>query len=475
MNRAGKSDRVGYLLMLGCLWVVWVGCGHQSDSVEAVRQRSQAASGLEIPKQPLAKPVASDIPESDWSGWLGPNLDATTTDPETVLAMEHCQAMDVCWEAKLGLGYSSPVVHHDHVFVQDRVGDNERVQAFHLGTGQRVWATQNPATFQTEFPMYTDGPIPTPAVNDRFVVTIGADGYVQCLAVDTGTPLWGRTANSLTDPGVNGPELQMPPFGAGPSPVIINDRLLLALPVRGRRPCLYQLDMVTGKIIWKSISYRCSYASPIVARLHEQATVLLLHDQGLSGIDWESGQEAWNFPYRGKVVDSENAVEPLVHDNQIFLTAYGMPGTLLQVLPDRTVETRWSEVRSLDSQYTNVLKHDHYVLGFSARTKRLHVVDWDSGTTIHRHRLPMTRGRMVKAGNRILILGDQGQAAIVDVSKLPEAGVVWSSDLKLQPKVFCTPCLHGDRVVVRDQQRLVVLRMVPATGDIPGVRTNGRD
>lgn len=433
-------------LLFGGLLVGGGGCDSRLDSKLETLNR-----------KPPERPVAS--PNPDWPQWLGPHRDGSLSGPQHWPTRP--QQLVPQWEVPLGLGYSSPVVSNGKAVVQDRQGDWERVICVDLETGKRLWETRNPTAFETQFPMYTTGPIPTPCVAAGYVVTIGAEGWVQCLDLETGERIWGHRSNDLmsADPDFD-QTLALPPFGAGASPIVLADKVVVALPVEGKRHSLYQLDLKSGEVLWHSLNQRCSYATPVIDFHSMAATLLVLHDRGLAEVDWQSGTVQREYPFRSLVVDSENAVSPVVLDQTVFLSAYGMPGTLLDGSGESWTEI-WSDPRTLDSQYTNVVAMGNRLAGFSARTKRLHVLDSQTGKLLSKTKLSITRGMLIWQDQQLLILGDTGQLVVVDVSDPEDVRELFCTPPLLTPKTFAVPGVAGDRLLIRDEFKLLCLRLVP--------------
>src|SRR5580704_17179344 len=78
----------------------------------------------------------------DWPQWLGPHRDGSTT--EKVAPWK--AAPKVLWRQPAGEGNSSPVVAGSRVFLHEKVKDRdeERVSAFDVKTGQKVWSEAYP-------------------------------------------------------------------------------------------------------------------------------------------------------------------------------------------------------------------------------------------------------------------------------------------------------------------------------------------
>src|SRR5690242_7531740 len=118
----------------------------------------------------------------DWPQWLGPKRGNTTG--ETVAPWT--DPPKAVWRAKVGAGYSVPVVAGGKVFVHARVKgkDAEEVIALDAATGAEVWRTPYPrGPFSS---VLNTGPQATPAVAGKKVYTHGITGVLSCFDADTG-------------------------------------------------------------------------------------------------------------------------------------------------------------------------------------------------------------------------------------------------------------------------------------------------
>src|SRR5262245_59302638 len=75
----------------------------------------------------------------DWSQWLGPKRDGGSS--ESVEPWK--DAPKVLWKAKVGVGFSTPVIVDGKVFVHARVNgkDREELIALDAKTGKPLWQT----------------------------------------------------------------------------------------------------------------------------------------------------------------------------------------------------------------------------------------------------------------------------------------------------------------------------------------------
>ena len=81
----------------------------------------------------------------DWPQWRGPNRDgavASFTEPKS-----WPERLTRKWKVEVGLGYATPVLVGNRVYMFSRQGDNEVLAAIDADTGARVWASTYPAPF----------------------------------------------------------------------------------------------------------------------------------------------------------------------------------------------------------------------------------------------------------------------------------------------------------------------------------------
>src|SRR5262245_26367134 len=82
---------------------------------------------------------------SDWTQWRGPNRDGAIvsfTAPAT-----WPDALTRKWKVDVGLGYASPILVGNRVFMFSRRGANEVLAALDAATGKELWTGSYPAPF----------------------------------------------------------------------------------------------------------------------------------------------------------------------------------------------------------------------------------------------------------------------------------------------------------------------------------------
>ena len=126
----------------------------------------------------------------DWPQWRGPNRDgavAAFTAPQ-----QWPEQLVQRWKVEVGLGYATPLVVGNRVYMFSRAGDNETMSALDAGTGKELWQTGYPAPFTMHSAAVAHGPGPksTPVLANGKLFAIGMTGVVTAFDAATGKQLW---------------------------------------------------------------------------------------------------------------------------------------------------------------------------------------------------------------------------------------------------------------------------------------------
>ena len=136
-------------------------------------------------------------PSGDWLQWRGPNRDGAITSftapqqwPETLVER---------WKVEVGLGYATPLVAGNRVYMFSRQGDNEVMSALDAGSGKVLWQTGYPAMFtmQSAAAVHGPGPKSTPTLAGGKLYAIGMTGIVTAFDAATGKQLWQKPPSKV--------------------------------------------------------------------------------------------------------------------------------------------------------------------------------------------------------------------------------------------------------------------------------------
>ena len=276
-----------------------------------------------------------------WPGFRGPRAGVADDDP--ALPDTWSEKENVAWKIAVpGLGWSSPIVWGDHVFITtaissadepapvkglfDPIGDHSRNRStaehrwvvidLDFATGRVRWerelhrappptAKQMKNSYASETPV-TDG--------ERVYVYFGAIGLVAALDFN-GQVLWRRDVGAIEG---------LQAWGTAQSPLVYRDRLYVVNDNR-MRSFIAALDTKTGNEIWRSDREEVeNWSSPIVWE-HEQRTEIVTAGEGKVRSYGLSGEVLWEL----QGMSRSTIPTPLAAHGLVYVSS-GYPGSALR-------------------------------------------------------------------------------------------------------------------------------------------------
>jgi outer membrane protein assembly factor BamB len=288
-------------------------------------------------------PLVRGAVTTDWPCLLGPDHNETSRETH-ILGQFPKSGPKLVWEINKGEGYAAPAILGDRLILFHRVKDEEVIDCLNPFNGKRAWRFTYPTSYQDEYG-YCNGPRSSPVIGPDAVFAIGAEGKLHCLELASGRLRWQQDI-------VAEYKLAQNFFGVGSTPLVEQDRLIVNVGAEGG-PCVVAFDVKTGNVAWTAGNqWGPSYASPIPATLHGKRRVLAFAGGrsnpptgGLLSIDPQTGKLDFEFPWRGTVRESVNAMSPLVLGDHVLISeTYGTGGTLLDIAPDMQPRQIWTSL-----------------------------------------------------------------------------------------------------------------------------------
>jgi outer membrane protein assembly factor BamB len=284
------------------------------------------------------KPLPSGAVTHDWTSFLGPTHNATSTETR----LSRMLPPPLVWEFPKGTSYSSPAVAGGRLVFIHRVANEEVVECMDAETGGGKWQFKYGTVFEDRYG-YNNGPRASPVIDGMRVYTMGAEGKLHCLDIVSGKVVWKRDLRADY-------KVAQDFFGTASTP-LVEGRLLIVNVGAPGGPCVAAFDTSTGKEAWRAgKEWGPSYASPIPAVVHGRRRVFVFAGGesepptgGLMSIDPANGKVDFSFPWRSRSFESVNASCPVVFDNKVFISAsYRTGGALLEIRPDFTHRVVWT-------------------------------------------------------------------------------------------------------------------------------------
>lgn len=383
----------------------------------------------------------------DWPQFRGANSDGHVAG--TASPMVWSDSKNVVWKISVaGLGWSSPVVVSDRIYLTTAVPQGEglslRTLALDAKTGETIWDREVRAIEKTpSIHSKNSHASPTPIVRDGAVyVHFGTLGTARLKAAD-GSTQWLCT------------ELEYPPLhGSGGSPFLHDGRLAIVCD-GSRNPFVAALDAGTGKVAWRTprgvaAKVNHSFVTPAVAVIDGQAQVLAPGPDHFAAYELSSGKELWRVLAPGWSVVPQPT---LGHGLVIYNHDYDNPELMAVKLGGQGDVTEshvvWRNKRAAPSTPTPLLIGDE--LYFVSDKGIASCVNAKTG---EQHWMERLGGNFSASplfvNGRVLFLNENGLATWVKVGR--EYEVLGTNEVP--GRTFATPAFVGNAMYLRTDEHL---------------------
>jgi outer membrane protein assembly factor BamB len=397
----------------------------------------------------------------DWPQILGPLRSGLAT-RETLASEWPAKGPPLLWKRKIGRGYSGIAVLGEKAILFYRENqdgkDEEVIEAVHVTDGRRLWKSVIAAHFKpTIFPA-EDGPLCVPIIKENRVFVFGGGGDLAAFDLETGRLLWNRSL--YREYRIRGGTIDFGYFGAGSSPIIEGNRLLVN--VGGKQGAgIIAIDCASGKNAWQATDEGASYSAPVACTLSGERHIIFITRYHTVSLDPQNGQVRFRFPF-GRRGPTVNAASPVIVDDLLFTTAsYGV-GSRLTRIHSNSAEKIWANDRTFASQYNTPILHQGYLYGTDGRA--------DVGTASFRC-IEMLTGKVMwevaDFGVAAAILADQqlliikADGSLILAPPDPNGFAPRAESQVANGTVRALPALSAGRLFVRDQSHAYCYEVGP--------------
>ena len=465
--------------LLVSIWTLIVACQGPIDP-QTASATNPTQSAAPQPEVPIVKG------RFDWPRLLGPSFEGRGVTGE--IKFDWSRTPSVAWQLPVGDGYGLGCVWNNRYYHHDarREGRQsvERLRAVELSNADPVWSVERPLSYQDLYD-YENGPRGTPTTDGEVIVTFGVDGELICRNLVNGTQRWSVSTNQ--DFGV-----VQNFFGVGASPLILDDRVIVPVggsPEEDQQIAPRRLDRVTpnnsalvafrladGKRLWQAGNDLASYSSPRTIEIEGTTAVLYFARDHLMAVDSEDGKLLWKVRHRADILESVNAMMPIVKDDKVFISECYQNGSVLLKVNRDAAEKVWQDPpknrrkQSMRSHWATPVLFQGYLYGSSGRNNPdsdLRCIEFATGKI----RWSDDRGRRTSvalAGQQLVVLDEKGRMQIVQPT--PERlDVVAEFDFsdRLTSPCWSAPIIVGNQMLIRGNRSVLCLA-------IPTVATSDR-
>ena len=388
----------------------------------------------------FAAPVAGQ----DWPQWRGPNRDgevAAFNVPST-----WPNALNAHWTVDVGLGYATPILVGDRIYLFTRQDDDEVMTAFDATTGDTAWRTSYPAPFAMNpaTARHRAGPKSTPVFADGRLFTLGMTGAVTAFDAATGRQLW-----QIPGTGVE------PLFHTGMSPLV--DGNLVIVHVGGHNDgALTAFDVATGAVRWSWDGDGPAYGSPMIFELGGTRQVVVFTQEHFVGASLETGALLWSRPFTTQATTTSQT--PILYKDMVIENGRGNGVTAFRVTSGGggwTTENVW-HTDEVSLHMTNGVVIDGVLFGLShLNSGQYFGLDLDTGEILWTSAPRQAENAaIVRVGTTIFSLEDDAELVVLEHSR---TGFNPAKRYDVaDSETWTQPTLSGNRLFIKDISTLTL-------------------
>jgi outer membrane protein assembly factor BamB len=390
----------------------------------------------------LSLALASSVAAQDWPQWRGPNRDGEVQAFRVPATWP--SALKPRWTIDVGLGYATPVLVGNRLYMFTRQGEEEVMTAHDAATGKVIWRTAYPASFAMNPATKRHGPGPksTPTFAAGRLFTLGMTGVVSAFDAQTGRRLWHTTAPSV-----------QPQFHTAMSPVV--DGPLVIVHVGGHNDgALTAFDVATGAERWRWAGDGPAYGSPIVVSLGGTRQVVTFTQQNFVGVALADGRLLWRRPYTTQAVTTSQT--PIVYKDMIIESGRGNGITAFRVAPGAsgwTTTDVW-HTDEVSVHMSDCVAVENVLYGLShLNAGQYFALDLDTGKTLWTSEPRQTEhAAMSRSGSTIFSLEHDGELVVIRHNRAAFEPIARYKVAAAE--TWPQPTLSGDRIYVKDVSSL---------------------
>ncbi len=408
----------------------------------------------------------SHVLAEDWDQWRGAKRDGVWRESGIVDELPEGQ-IPLAWSVKIGPGYSGPTVAKGRVYVTDRLVDGksqqERILCIDEQTGESLWQVAYDCPYTIS---YTAGPRASVTVFDDLAYAVGAQGHFHCLNAATGAIVWKHDLNAEY-------EIAMPIWGISGAPLIYQE--LVIQQVGGtKNACVVAFNRKTGKEVWRALSDRAGYSSPIIVQQAKKDVLVMWTGDSLSGLDPLTGAVYWSHPFKPREMPIGIAT-PVLNGDMLYVSSF-YDGSLMVKLPKErlAVDVLWRRIgddeKNTDALHcmigTPIFRGGH-IYGIDSYGE-MRCLDAKTGDRVWEDLSAVPKARwstihMVEQEDRVWMFNERGEVLITKLSPkgltiLDRAKLIEPTKAQLGQRngvCWSHPAFANQSIYARNDERLV--------------------
>jgi outer membrane protein assembly factor BamB len=384
------------------------------------------------------------IAAQDWPQWRGPNRDGAVAqfrEPAT-----WPEALKQQWIVEAGLGYATPLLVGQRLYLFSRVNEEETMTAFDASSGKVLWRTGYTLPFKpmSAAARHGAGPKSTPTFANGKLFSLGMTNVVSAFDAATGKLLWQKPATRA-----------QPIYHTAMSPVVDGNTMIVHVGGPGEA-ALTAFDVATGDVRWTWTEDSPAYGSPIVVDIGGTRQVITFTHQNLVGVALATGQLLWKRPFR--TPSDTTSQTPILFRDTIIQNGRDNGVTAFRIArrgDTWATEDVW-QTKDVSMHLSNGVVADGVLYGLSHLSSgQYFALDLTNGSILWKSDPRQAENAaFVRAGNTIFALEDDGELLVTKANRTAME-VVRRYDLA-DSATWAQPAIADNRIYVKDVAHLAL-------------------
>ena len=379
----------------------------------------------------------------DWPQWRGPARDGAATFNVPATWPQNLQQK---WRAEVGLGYATPILVGNRVYMFTRQGEDEVMQAFDAESGKVIWRTSYPAPYKMNpsTARHREGPKSTPVHAAGRLFSLGISGIFTAFDAQTGRQLWQKPAASA-----------QPLYHTGQSPVVDGNLVIVHLGGPGDT-ALTAFDTATGNVRWRWDGDSPAYGSPMVLEMGGTRQVVTFTNQNLVGVSLATGELLWRRPFT--TPSNTTSQTPILYRDTVIQNGRDNGVTAFRAVRRDgmwTTEDVW-QTKEVSLHLTNGVAADGVLYGLShLNTGQYFALDLSNGQVLWKSDPRQAENAaMVRAGNSILSLQADAKLVVFSANRM-RFDPIQRYEVAMS-ETWAQPAISGNRLFIKDVSNLTL-------------------
>jgi len=380
----------------------------------------------------------------DWPQWRGPDRDAVV--PNFDVPSSWPDALTQQWSLDVGLGYASPVLVGNSIYMFTREGDTEVMRSLNANTGEAIWTTSYEAPFDMNpsTARHRAGPKSTPTYSNGRLFAHGMTGNVTAYDAETGDQLWHVPGTGV-----------VPLFHTSMSPVVDGD--LVIVHAGGHNDgALTAFDVASGTVRWTWNGDGPAYGSPMIFEFDGTRQVVVFSQEHFVGVSLETGSLLWSRPFTTSSTTTSQT--PILYDDMVIQNGRGNGVTAFRVARNGsnwTTEDVW-HTDEVSLHMVNGVVNEDILFGMShLNSGQYFGLDLDTGNVLWTS-MPRQaeHASILRSGDTIFSLEDDAELIVLEHSR------TGFNPIKryevADSETWTQPTLSGNRLFIKDVSTLTL-------------------